>query len=483
MTESRGFPAGRPLVLDDRVRVWRDASVVLGGAPWGVLRIAPAGRDFVRRLAAADAAGAVASSGVELDVANLLLARGIAHAVASERMHNVAVDVVVPAYGRPELLRNCLASLRAASPHVRVIVVDDGSAGDGVAEVVRAAGADLARHPVNRGPAAARNTGLRETTSTIVAFVDADCTVTAGWLEPLVALFDDPRVAAAAPRIRARSSSNDALARYQAEWSALDMGPRPELVTYGAPLGYLPSAALLVRRSAVAESAFDEDLRLGEDVDLVWRLGEEGRLVRYDPASTVNHETRSTAFGWARRIFDYGTSAAALERRHPGRLTPARFSGWNIAIAAALLARRPSGAVRTSVAAGIAAAACALAARMLRSSSTDPQVAALVIGKKLASDAAAAGHLLRREWWPLGWLALLCALRSRTAMAAAAAMLIPVVREWRSRPTDLDLPRYLVLRLVADAAYGTGVIAGAAAGKQPAVLLPQVRLPYLPRAE
>jgi hypothetical protein len=39
-----GLSAGRRIGLDDRVVVWRDAAVVLGGAPWGVLRIAPAAR-------------------------------------------------------------------------------------------------------------------------------------------------------------------------------------------------------------------------------------------------------------------------------------------------------------------------------------------------------------------------------------------------------------------------------------------------------
>ncbi len=477
MTDGLGFPTGRAVALDDRVRVWNDASAVLGGAPWGVSRIAPAGRDFVRRLVAAGARGVVPSPGVEAAITDLMLKRGIVHPVAATRV--MAVDVVVPTYERPDLLRDCLESLGAASPGARVIVVDDASTDPGVAAAARYAGAVLVRHSVNRGPAAARNTGLREADSPIVAFVDADCRVTGGWLDTLVAHFDDPRVAAVAPRIIPRSPSSGLLARFQTARSALDMGPRPELVTFGAPLSFLPSAALLVRRSSVGDGAFDEDLRLGEDVDLVWRLSEAGRLVRYEPAAVVTHEMRPTS-DWARRIFDYGTSAAPLDRRHPGRLAPARLSGWNLAVAAILLARKPSAGVRVSAGLGIAGTAAALLARRLRGSGIDARVAPVVIGRTLTSDAQAAGHLLRREWWPLGALALLSGLRSRPGAAAAAAMLIPLVREWMSQRPDVDLPRYLGLRLVEDAAYGTGVIVGAVRARRAGALLPRVRLPYLP---
>ena len=59
-----GLSASRRIGLDDRVVVWRDAAVVLGGAPWGVLRIAPAARPFVRRLQQAGNGGLHPSPGV-----------------------------------------------------------------------------------------------------------------------------------------------------------------------------------------------------------------------------------------------------------------------------------------------------------------------------------------------------------------------------------------------------------------------------------
>ena len=465
------FPVVSAVVWDDRVRLLAGASVVLGGAPWRVLRIAPAGRDFVRRLASAGAVGLVPSPGLEHRMADLLLTRGVVHPIAASAPAP-PIDIIVPVYEHPDSLDRCLAALRAASPGSQVIVVDDGSTDSTVADVALAHGATLLRHPHNRGPAAARNTGLRHASTELIAFVDADVAVTPGWLDPLAAHFDDPRVGAVAPRVRATSDPG-LLGRYQRAHSSLDMGPRPELVSPGAPLGYVPSAALVVRRSCVPD--FDEGLRVGEDVDLIWRLVDGGAMVRYEPAATVDHATRPTVREWSARIADYGTSAAELDRRHPGRLTPARFSPWTLTAAVILLARKPSAPVRLAIATVPVAAAALRLARTTKATSAEWAVVPAVMATTARVDAAAAGHLLRREWWPLGWMALLLTPRSRVARAAAGAMLTPLALEWLRRRPDVDPVRYVSLRLADDAAYGSGVITGAVHSRCFGVLLPRLR--------
>ena len=485
-----GLPAARVVAWDHRARVCADGSVVLGGAPWSVLRIAEAGRPFLHRLRAAGTPGLLPSPGVERTLAEHLVARGVAHPVITPRPDAADpavtgnVEVVVPAYDDPESLEACLTALRTASPGVRVIVVDDASPTGAVGVVAAAHGAILLRHSVNRGPAAARNTGLREVRAPLVAFVDADCAVTPGWLEILSAHFADPRVAAVGPRIIPATGSRAPLARFEAVHSELDMGPRPQLVTHGGRLGYLPSAALLVRREALPADPFDERLRVGEDVDVVWRLIDAGALVRYEPAAVVGHRSRTRLPDWARRIVDYGTSAAELDRRHPGRLAPAQLSLWNVVAGALLIAGqsspvtgrgRPSMRLALAAAAGTIVVATAVRARSLRASAVDVRVAPVLVARRLASDVDAVGHLLRREWWPIGLLALVTAPRSAVARAAGAAMLAAPVREWRTRRPDLDLPRYLALHLAADAAYGFGVMISAVRSRHPAVLLPRVR--------
>ncbi len=87
-----------------------------------------------------------------------------------------------------------------------MIVVDDGSA--------RPIPGAIRRERCG-GPAAARNTGLEHATTELVAFLDADTLPPPDWIERLAGHFDDPRVKAVAPRIRAANRRR----------SPLDLGP------------------------------------------------------------------------------------------------------------------------------------------------------------------------------------------------------------------------------------------------------------------
>ncbi|MGW3570902.1 hypothetical protein ACWDSL_44715 [Streptomyces sp. NPDC000941] len=60
--------------------------------------------------------------------------------------------------------------------------------------------------------------------------------------------------------------------------------------------------------------AFDGDLRLGEDVDFVWRLHDRGLLVRYQPRARVAHTPRRAA----------GTNTAHPPPRRPAAIP----AGW-----------------------------------------------------------------------------------------------------------------------------------------------------------
>jgi mycofactocin glycosyltransferase len=456
------------VALDRRTAFWSGGRVVAGGSPWRVARLGADALPFVSALRRAGAAGVVADTRLEVTVARRLLDRGLAHPVRVPRPGPHPVTVVVPAFDRVAQLERCLYALRGLD----VLVVDDASVdGAAVRRVVARQHARLVRHPVNRGPAAARNTGARAATTELVAFVDSDCVPRPGWLDILVPHFDDDRVGAVAPRVVPRSGDGALLARHEATRSALDMGALPEQVRYGARLGFLPSATLVVRRDVIDRFAFDEQLRLGEDVDLVWRVTAAGWHVRYEPRAVVEHEPIVREVAWARRRFEYGTSAAALARRHPGRLVPARLSAWNLAALACLVQGR------TVAAAGVGGAAAALLARRLAAQDVGLEVAVRVVAQGMVADAAALGHLLRREWWPVGALALAASGRSRTARAAALCMLAPVALEWlRQRPT-VDPLRYAVLRLVEDAAYGSGVITSAFRSGVAEPVLPAVRVP------
>ena len=92
-------------------------------------------------------------------------------------MEDAALDVVIVSYRSRELLRECLASLRAHPPScpMKVIVIDNAS-GDGTAEMVAAEypETDLVVSPTNLGFASATNLGARRGDAPYVLALNPD---------------------------------------------------------------------------------------------------------------------------------------------------------------------------------------------------------------------------------------------------------------------------------------------------------------------
>jgi mycofactocin system glycosyltransferase len=467
---------------DPLTRFAAGGTVLVGGAPVRVLRITPAGSRQVR---AWFAGAPVSAHGQARELARRLLDAGIAYPVPDPGGGPSPSDVtvVIPVRDRHAELARCLAGLRDAArvpggaPY-RVVVVDDCSAEpETIANIAGAAGARVLRRDVNGGPGAARNTGLAAAATEFVAFLDSDCVPRPGWLDRLLPHFADPAVGAVAPRIVPHERGPGWLARYEGASSSLDMGARASVVRPGARVPYVPGAALVVRRTAAGEG-FAPDLRVGEDVDFVWRLAAAGWRVRYEPDAAMGHDHRVRFGAWFARRVDYGTSAATLESRHPGAVRPLYMSGWTAGAWAAALSGRPV------TAAALTGAATALLARRLSPvtgerrpmPATRPatawRLALRLAGGGTIAAARPLGSALSRTWWPVMVPAVVAVPRLR--LPVAALILAPPLLDWADRRPPLDPARYVAVRLLDDVAYSLGVWQGCVARRTPRPLLPVI---------
>src|SRR5882672_4475329 len=83
------------------------------------------------------------------------------------------VAVVIPTFNHARFIADAIMSVLAQKhPADEIIVVDDGSTDDPASIVSQFAKVRLIRHE-NRGLSAARNTGLRNCTTSHVVFLDA----------------------------------------------------------------------------------------------------------------------------------------------------------------------------------------------------------------------------------------------------------------------------------------------------------------------
>ena len=102
------------------------------------------------------------------------------------------ISVVVCTLNGAERIKKCLAAVQRQSLEegLQLVVVDDGSDDDS-AKVAARYGAEVIRHPVNLGLAAARNTGIAAARGPIVATLDDDCEPAPEWAERLLSGFAD----------------------------------------------------------------------------------------------------------------------------------------------------------------------------------------------------------------------------------------------------------------------------------------------------
>lgn len=455
------LPEGFGIALDRRVRVLENGTALLGGTPTRLVRLsAPGARQLARWRA-----GEVSRDRAARTLARRLVNARLAHPRPPARaIPGAAIAVVVPVRDRAAQLDRCLRALDA--PESVVIVVDDGSrAAAEIARVARRHGAELVRHDRSRGASAARNTGLARTTAPYVAFVDSDCLPSAGWLERLSAHLADPTVAAAAPRIVGDVATCATwIGHFECDRSPLDMGPNEGAIVPLTRLPYAPSAAVIVRRAAVA-GGFDESMSIGEDIDLVWRMIQAGWSVRYDPSVSVVHDHRDRLLPWLRRRFVYGTSAAPLARRHAGAMPVAVLTPWSAAVCSLLLAGRPRSALLTTV-----AATAHVHRRLARRSPGLPECARMVlsgVGWSGWSLAVAA----TRSWLPV--TAVMAARSKRARRVLLFASVLPRALELRRAARSLPLPVAVVASAFDDAAYAAGLWWGCLREHTVAPLLPQ----------
>ena len=464
------LPDGFAVQVDRRVKVLGSGAALLGGSPTRLLRLAPAAQTMLRggRLEVHDAQSA--------QLARTLLDATVAHPRPASGPSHRDVTVVIPVRDNASGVQRLVWALRG----MRVIVVDDGSAVPIRPSDLDAQRCELQvlRHPSSRGPAAARNTGLQASSTDLVAFLDSDVVPRRGWLEALLGHFCDPAVALVAPRIVALHEPDNLVARYESVRSSLDLGQREAPVVPFGTVSYVPSAAIVCRRQTLADvGGFDETLQSGEDVDLCWRFIEAGARLRYEPIALVGHDHRTQLREWFTRKAFYGSSAAPLAVRHPGKTAPLVISGWTLLAWLLLAMGSGIGYLASTL---VAVLTGRRIAKALSSVDTAPKEVAAVTAHGLWAAALQLASAICRHYWPLALVAAVLFKRCRQVVLVAAV--VDGVVDWATRHADADgdahrvgLLSYLLLKRLDDIAYGLGLWTGVVRERHLGALKPQIR--------
>lgn len=224
------------------------------------------------------------------------------------------VSIVIPLFNKLDFTQKCLRALFQNTPDgvFELIIIDNGST-DGTKPFLQTItpirnNVKVITNAKNAGFAKACNQGAREASAENVLFLNNDTEPVKGWLEPLLDIIDnDDTVAAVGSKLLYPDmtiqhagivivndiANNDPLQARNNHVNRPSTIPEAnEATVYQA----LTAACLLVRKSDFQRAnEFDEEYWNGyEDVDLCFKLREQGKKLVYQPASTVvHHESKS----------------------------------------------------------------------------------------------------------------------------------------------------------------------------------------------
>jgi len=237
-----------------------------------------------------------------------------------------AVSVIIPTRGYSANLRAAILSLTLTDVS-EVIVVSKAEfdlslfCSDKRVKVLVAPNAGLSE---------ARNLGISNSSSDIVAFTDDDCTVPQDWPQRALQFFKGPKVAVvggpgvtdpsdnwrskcAGAVLTTRLGTSTSVYRY----SAISAPPK------ATGEKHLSTCNLFFRKSVLEEVGyFQTFLEACEENELIERIRSTGHLVLYDPACLVFHHRRPLFQPFLKQISIYAKGRAVYTLSWPRRLRP-----------------------------------------------------------------------------------------------------------------------------------------------------------------
>jgi GT2 family glycosyltransferase len=128
----------------------------------------------------------------------------------------------------------------------------------------------------------------------VVAFTDADCVVEPGWLASLVAPLSDESIGIVGGKILAKRPCNpieEFGERIHDHELAINVYEPPHVITMN----------WASRVSVLRENLFDEKFLRSQDVDLSYRILQQGYEFVFTPAAVVYHRNEKTFSGLKRQ--------------------------------------------------------------------------------------------------------------------------------------------------------------------------------------
>jgi len=228
------------------------------------------------------------------------------------------VSVIIPVYNDPRGILETLGSLPLDRPDCEVVVVDNGST-DYTPTVVAECVADVETVSLFvedriQSSYAARNKGIEHARGDIFAFIDANMTVPADWIDRAVAEFRQSGADYMGCNVELVLPDDPSIAARYDDHTGF---PVEQYLEYQR---FVPTCCLVVHREIIeAVGLFNHRLISGGDKEFGNRVHDAGYETHFAASVTMYHPARNTLSALVRKDRRVGRGLCQLQRYHPDR--------------------------------------------------------------------------------------------------------------------------------------------------------------------
>jgi cellulose synthase/poly-beta-1,6-N-acetylglucosamine synthase-like glycosyltransferase len=231
------------------------------------------------------------------------------------------VSIIVPAYNAEKTIQRCLDSLLSqtfSKEYFEIIVVDDGSL-DNTQRIIKEGykGKVLYIKQENKGPAAARNKGVKYAKGPIVVFTDSDCELEKNWLEEMIFPFQNKEIGGVQGAYKTKQKS------IVAKFVQYEIEERYKKMSSQKYIDFLSTYSAAYRRELfLRQGGFNEDYPIasGEDTDFSFRLAKKGIKFLFNPKAICYHLHPESFLKYLKIKFYRGFWRIPLYKKHKDKI-------------------------------------------------------------------------------------------------------------------------------------------------------------------
>ena len=227
------------------------------------------------------------------------------------------ISIIIPAYNEENNIADCINAVlnQDYRGKYEVIVVDDGSRDNTIKILKKFKKVKIFRQK-HKGPAAARNLGIRKAKGEIVIFTDSDCIPEKTWLQEMVKPFKNKKIIGVQGRYKSKQRN------LTSRFTQLEIEDRYDRLKKQKYIDFLSTYSTAYKRAILIKNGgFDETFLTssGEDPELSFRLENEGKMV-FNFKAIVYHRHPDNLKQYLRTKFWRAFWRILLYKKYPSKI-------------------------------------------------------------------------------------------------------------------------------------------------------------------